>query len=213
MEDNGGDSNAATGEDYTYFYFDVAEKKFPEATDIFSQFFKEPLFNPESMDREMKAIDSEYQMHISDEPVATDQLEKSDIAAPGSIVNRFLIGNLQTLKVDGVYNQLKSYYKNNYSSNRMNLVLVGKQSLDELQKLAEDNFKDVKNQNLTAQSYKNETVFTKEHSFGRIYKVIPNKELSQISLKWQLPSSSKEWRQKSSDYLAQLFGNEGPNSL
>jgi len=126
LEDNGGDSNAATGEDYTYFYFDINEKKFAEATDIFSQFFKEPLFNPESMDREMKAIDSEYQMHISDEPIATDQLEKSDIAAPGSIVSRFLIGNLQTLKVDGVYNQLKSYYKDNYSSNRMNLVLVGK---------------------------------------------------------------------------------------
>lgn len=152
-------------------------------------------------------------MHISEEAQATDQLEKSEIAAPGSIVNRFLVGNLQTLKVDGIYNQLKSYYKNNYSSNRMNLVLVGKQSLDELQKLAEDNFKDIKNQNLTVQNFKNETVFTKDHSFGRIYKVIPNKELSQISLKWQLPSSSKAWRQKSSDYLSQLFGNEGPNSL
>ena len=65
-------------------------------------------------------------MHISEEAQATDQLEKSEIAAPGSIVNRFLVGNLQTLKVDGIYNQLKSYYKNNYSSNRMNLVLVGK---------------------------------------------------------------------------------------
>jgi insulysin len=60
LEDNGGDSNAATGDDYTYFYFDISNQKFGEALDIFSQFFKEPLFNKESMDREMKAIDSEY---------------------------------------------------------------------------------------------------------------------------------------------------------
>lgn len=125
MEDNGGDSNAATGDDYTYFYFNVANQKFGEALDIFSQFFKEPLFNKDAMDREMKAVDSEYQLHIQDEPVATDQLEKDVIAAPDSIVSRFLTGNLETLKVDGIYDQLKAYYENNYSSNRMNLVLVG----------------------------------------------------------------------------------------
>jgi secreted Zn-dependent insulinase-like peptidase len=55
------------------------------------------------MDREMKAIDSEYQLHIQDEPVATDQLEKEVIATPDSIVSRFLIGNMETLKVDGIY--------------------------------------------------------------------------------------------------------------
>lgn len=73
----------------------------------------------------MKAIDSEYQLHIQDEPVATDQLEKEVIATPDSIVSRFLIGNMETLKVDGIYDQLHSYYQDNYSSNRMNLVLVG----------------------------------------------------------------------------------------
>ena len=136
LEENGGDSNAATGDDYTYFYFDVSNQKFGEALDIFSQFFKEPLFNKDAMDREMKAIDSEYQLHIQDEPVATDQLEKEVIAVPGSIVSRFLIGNLETLKVDGIYDQLKTYYEDNYSSNRMNLVLVGNQTLDELQSMA-----------------------------------------------------------------------------
>lgn len=45
LKKNGGDSNAATGEEYTYFYFDVLRDKFEEALDIFSQFFKEPLFN------------------------------------------------------------------------------------------------------------------------------------------------------------------------
>ena len=146
---------------------------------------------------------------MQDEPVATDQLEKDVIAAPDSIVSRFLTGNLETLKVDGIYDQLKSYYEDNYSSNRMNLVLVGNQTLDELQHMAINNFEDIKNKKLMKKDFSHEKVFTKDHSFGKIYKVIPNKDFSQLTLKWQLPTTTNDWRSKSSDYLAQLFGNEG----
>ena len=132
VQANGGDSNAATGEEYTYFYFDITPEKLSEALDIFCEFFKCPLFNEEAMEREMNAIESEYRMNLSEESVATDQLEKSHIAVPGSIVNRFLIGNLETLKVPGVLEQLKKYYDENYSANKMSLTLVGNQSLDEL---------------------------------------------------------------------------------
>lgn len=36
IQANGGDANAATGEEYTYYYFDVANDKFGEALDIYS---------------------------------------------------------------------------------------------------------------------------------------------------------------------------------
>ena len=42
---NGGDSNAATGEEYTRFYFDISPEAFSEALSIFCEFFKSPLFN------------------------------------------------------------------------------------------------------------------------------------------------------------------------
>jgi len=137
VQQNGGDSNAATGEEYTYFYYDINGDKFEESLDIFSQFFKEPLFTESATEREMNAIENEYQMNISEETVATDQLEKSHIAAPGSIVNRFLIGNLETLKKPNIIEELKKYYEANYSSNRMSLVLVGNQPIDELKRMAE----------------------------------------------------------------------------
>ena len=69
------------------------------------------------------------------------------------------------------------------------------------------------NKNLPVISYKNKTIFTKDHSFGRIFKVIPYKDLSQITLKWYLNSSASEWEQKSSQYIGWLFGSDGPNSL
>jgi len=45
----------------------------------------------------MKAVDSEYNNGKSDEPFATDYLEKSVIAVPGSVIDVFSVGSLETL--------------------------------------------------------------------------------------------------------------------
>lgn len=36
VKKHGGMKNAATGEDYTYYYFDIKNEQFSEALDIFS---------------------------------------------------------------------------------------------------------------------------------------------------------------------------------
>jgi hypothetical protein len=53
-----------------------------------------------------------------------------------------------------------------------------------LQKFAEGNFSKIKNKNLIQKDLKSEAVFTKEHSFGRIFKVIPQQNVKQLSLIW-----------------------------
>lgn len=140
---NGGDSNAATGEEYTYFYHSVAQEKLDESLDIFAQFFIDPLFNQEAMDKEINAIESEFQMIKNEEAMATDQLEKSHIAVPGSIVNRFLIGNKASLDVDGLMEHLHKYYSEHYSSNLMSLCLVSPHSLQELEEMATRHFEQI----------------------------------------------------------------------
>lgn len=62
-----GSKNAATAEDNTYYYFSVKNDKFEETLDIFSQFFKEPLFTESATEREMNAVDSEFQKNVSNE--------------------------------------------------------------------------------------------------------------------------------------------------
>jgi len=93
----------------------------------------------------MNAVDSEYRMRMSDEDRGTDMIEKSFIAEKMSHYAHFATGSLSSLKKDGIYAELKKFYENNYSSNRMDLVLVGNHTLDKLQSLAEINFKDIKN--------------------------------------------------------------------
>ena len=55
-----GFSNAFTAEERTNYHFEIAPNHLEEALDRFSEFFVSPLFNPELVQREMKAVDSEH---------------------------------------------------------------------------------------------------------------------------------------------------------
>ena len=55
----GGYSNASTDLENTNFYFEVQSKHLWKALDKFAQFFVEPLISKNSLDREIKAVDSE----------------------------------------------------------------------------------------------------------------------------------------------------------
>ena len=59
LNKNGGSSNAGTGMQRTTYMFDINHGRFDTALDIFSQFFKEPLFNEDATAREIQAVDSE----------------------------------------------------------------------------------------------------------------------------------------------------------
>ena len=213
IQQHGGRKNAATGEDYTYYYFDIKNDAFEEAVDIFSQFFKQPLFNDSATDRELNAVDNEYKKNISNENRSISQIEKDYISIPGSILNRFSTGCLETLQIPDINTHLKKFYGENYSSNLMNLVLVSRLSLDQLQKIAETNFTEVENRDLPFRDFSNEKVFDLEHSFGKIYKVIPTKNLKALHLEWIMPVTSTFDRVKSCRYLSHVLGHEGPNSL
>ena len=67
IKTHGGMKNAATGEDYTNYHFDIKNEVFNDALDIFSQFFKRPLFTESATDREMNAVDSEFRRNLSNE--------------------------------------------------------------------------------------------------------------------------------------------------
>ena len=67
IQTHGGMRNAATSEDSTYYYFDVKNEVYEEALEMFSSFFKDPLFTESATDREMNAVDSEFRKNLSNE--------------------------------------------------------------------------------------------------------------------------------------------------
>jgi insulysin len=50
---NGGSRNAATGEDFTFYFFDVKNEKLNDVLERFSDFFKHPLFSRDATDKEI----------------------------------------------------------------------------------------------------------------------------------------------------------------
>lgn len=108
---------------------------------------------------------------------------------------------------------LKHYHKSFYSSNIMNLVLVGRHSLDDMQKYAEENFSQIENKDISHCDWTKEVCFDEEHSFGRIFKMIPAKQMKSMTLKFSLPGQLSLSDEKSGKYLSHVFGHEGPNSL
>ena len=61
--------------------------------------------------------------------------------------------------------------------------------------------------------FSREVVFDEEHSFGRVFKIIPSKQIKTLSMRWTMPVSKMTCRKKSAHYLSHVLGHEGPNSL
>jgi len=61
-----GSSNAYTDSTNTNYYFEISEP-LGKALDVFAHFFIDPLFNPELVDREKNAVNSEYEIDVSAE--------------------------------------------------------------------------------------------------------------------------------------------------
>lgn len=160
----------------------------------------------------MNAVDSEYKKNLSDDSRRMLQIEKSEIVKKGSILNRFSTGGLETLKIPTIREDLLKFHDEYYSSNIMSLVMVGKHSLEELEKLAVENFSEVVNKDVKLKDFSQEVVYD-ETSQGHIFKVVPNKNIKRLKLLWNLPPSKNLWREKPNSYISHVLGHEGPNSL
>ena len=62
ITENGGRSNAGTGQERTTYYFSVKEEAFEEGLDRFGQFFIAPTLDPDFVQRERGAVHSEYEL-------------------------------------------------------------------------------------------------------------------------------------------------------
>ena len=146
---NGGKSNAGTGMEETTYKFDVNARSFQTAVDIFSQFFKCPLFNEESSSREVRAVDSEDSKNRILDGRRFLQVMKSLIISDHRYA-KFSTGNSDTLakgdpdiEAPKTREVMSNFYKKYYRPSEMSVCFVGPQPVEELQYLMIESFKDV----------------------------------------------------------------------
>lgn len=119
---HGGSSNAATGMESTVYKFNVISDAFEGGLDIFSQFFKEPLFNENSTAREVRAVDAEDSKNRIIDGRRSLQVFKS-LLLPNHRYAKFSTGNAKTLaKGSPEENSLttrtvmQEFYRKNYGN-------------------------------------------------------------------------------------------------
>eukprot|EP00927_Polykrikos_kofoidii_P083199 TRINITY_DN8471_c0_g1_i2.p1 TRINITY_DN8471_c0_g1~~TRINITY_DN8471_c0_g1_i2.p1 ORF type:complete len:1107 (-),score=193.48 TRINITY_DN8471_c0_g1_i2:165-3296(-) len=222
LSKHGGASNAYTADCVTNYYFGVSPDHLDAALDRFSQFFVSPLFTESATDRELQAVDSEHSKNRQSDVWRMNQLLKND-ANPKHPLQHFGTGSSETLKTipekDGypVRQRLLEFHSKYYSANLMCLVVLGKESLEDLEALVRKYFEAVVNKNATVPSgpeLGGEEPAYRTDGWPRCVRVIPVKDVRTAKFQFVLPQQSPmRWRTKPTRYLSFLLGHEGKGSI
>ena len=205
-----GRRNAYTTSDHTNYAFSVNHEAFPEALDRFSWFFKEPLFNPSGVEREMRAVHSEHAKNIEQDERRIYAVFREQ-ANPYHPISRFQTGNLDTLSAIS-QDSLKEFYYNHYSANLMHLVVISSLGLEELETLVIESFKEVPTSN--RQALVVDKPILSNQQIGKVTAIQPLKDMRSVSMVWELPSQFAHMLEaRPDDLVSFVLGHEGEESL
>ena len=112
---------------------------------------------------------------------------------------------------DLIRDALLAFYYRYYSANQMSLVVLGRESLDDLETMVLPRFEKVKNNNVAVSV--NRVPMYREGFLPARVLVQPLKEERLLTLSFPIPDSSKVYREKPLSYLGNLLGHEGKGSL
>lgn len=213
VTEHGGNRNAYTSFEHTNYFFDINATYLPEALDRFAQFFIAPRFDAQYVDREKNAVEAEYQMGLkSDGRRALDVLQ--EVMNPEHPFSQFLVGSLESLADrpgSAIRDELLSFYDKYYSANMMRLVVLGSESLDELEDLVQPLFSPVPNKSF--QHAPNAAPMFADGVLPMEVEVKPQATLRQLKVSFPIADYRSEYKAKPLSYLGNLVGHEGEGSL
>uniref|UniRef100_A0A672JBN4 Nardilysin a (N-arginine dibasic convertase) n=1 Tax=Salarias fasciatus TaxID=181472 RepID=A0A672JBN4_SALFA len=218
LKKHGGSDNASTDCERTIFQFDVQRKNFKEALDRWAQFFICPLMIRDAIDREVEAVDSEYQLAKPSDSHRKEMLFGS-LAKPGHPMGKFCWGNAQTLKQEpkkqkiNVYKRLRAFWKKHYSAHYMTLAVQSKEKLDTLEEWVREIFSKVPNNGLPKPDFSDMLDPFDTPAFCKLYRVVPVRKVHALNITWALPPQEKYYRVKPLHYISWLIGHEGTGSI
>ncbi|OXB59104.1 hypothetical protein ASZ78_011449 [Callipepla squamata] len=210
LKKHGGSDNASTDCERTVFQFDVQRKYFKEALDRWAQFFIHPLMIRDAIDREVEAVDSEYQLARPSDANRKDMLFGS-LARPGHPMKKFFWGNADTLKHEpkknniDTYTRLRDFWQRHYSAHYMTLVVQSKETLDTLEKWVTEIFSEIPNNGLPKPSFGHLTQPFDTPEFHKLYRVVPIRKVHSLSITWALPPQEEYYR----FWALALYGGNG----
>lgn len=213
ISSHGGGHNAFTSLEHTNYFFDIDPTYLDEAIDRFAQFFTAPLFNPELVEREKHAVDSEYQSKRKNDGRRQYDVFKT-ITNPEHPISGFSVGSLETLADQpgaSVRDALLEFYEQYYTASLMTLVIIGQEPVDELEQLVRDRFSAIPDTG-SATELAPQPLFT-PGTLPLWVNIQPVKDIRRLDLQFPVPDVVPHYLAKPASYLGNLLGHEGDGSL
>ena len=133
LDRNNGSSNAFTDNESTTFYFNVNNSALLQAMELFLSFFTCPLFNPDSVNREIQAVDNEHSKNLQSDVWRLSHLIEH-LSYPDhpfhhysrSSYSPFIIetGSKETLTLSTIRDRAVAFYQTYYTPSKMFLVVL-----------------------------------------------------------------------------------------
>lgn len=217
-----GVSNAFTMDDSTTYYFKLANSGFADALDIFAHFFIDASLDPDMVDKEINAVNSEYEIDLQKNSWRFMELLRK-LARKDSSYHRFSIGNIRTLKEIpsrkniSISDELRKFYESLYTPEKMQSTIISNLSLQEMEDLLTPIFSLVpqrQNINNTVNAAPSSPVAYWKEDLNKMvwYKTLNNK--NELNIVFVLNFTTPEnIFTRSIDYITDLLNAEGDNGL
>lgn len=228
LSTHGGYSNGATECETTRYLFEVGSSHLAPALDMFANFFVSPLLKKDAMERELRAVESEFNRAKNNDYVRLQQVQ-CETCAPGHPYDSFSWGNARSLfdipqeKGVDVRATMQGFFDQHYSAHLMKLCVYGEQSLDDLEKMVVESFSAIPRRCVGSDGHDTRPMVLYDSispAFGAragqkpsVIKIIPVRKTHQLHLYWPLPTLQSQHQQKPWEYLAHILGHEGRGSV
>ncbi|WP_053094146.1 insulinase family protein [Cellvibrio sp. pealriver] len=213
ISQHGGKFNAYTAAENTNYFFEIDNDQLDVALDRFAQFFISPLFNPEYVERERNAVHSEYLAKLKDDGRREKDVYR-ELFNPDHPSAKFSVGNLMTLadrEGRPVREDMVAFYQQYYSSHLMNVVIMGRDSLDSLEASARKHFSAIPRRDINIPS-SYPSLFAGK-SLPVSVEIKPEKELRKLTFNFPIPNPEQFYQKKPYAFIAHMLGHEGEGSL
>jgi len=212
ISQHGGSHNAFTSARDTNYFFDIQPNYLEPSLERLAQFFIAPLFSPEYLEREVNAVHSEWSGTLQDDArLRLTALRQA--FNPEHPAARFSAGNKKSLNInsDEMRKALLDFYTSYYTTDRMTLVVLGKESTQQLKTMVETHFSSIK-QGQPTKDPQWPSLFTTDQLPAQV-EYLPLRQQRQLQLLFPIKDQTANYRKKADRYLGGLIGHEGEGSL
>lgn len=210
ISENGGYANAYTDNSETVYYFNVYNDALDEIMDIFSRFFIDPLFDKNSVEKEINAVNNEHLMHINDDMWIKHQFIL-DLTKEKSPFNIFGTGSFETLNKPDILDVLKAFHKKYYVANNMSICIGSSLPIEEIEKILNKYFLEIpKNETDSLEIMNYKDIFQNPNS---AYYLKSYSDIYQVVYIWEIDNFIKNKYSKDYDILKYIINNNSEHGL